>query len=166
MCKVFIKLFSIILLILFIYNNIEKSSGNKTENNYENETFSYQTESSFKSNSSDDYDYNELIEDNDCEEKSSFLEKLKLIHSEGKSFTLRKHVKHINESFELIKNVQTVFNSLFSTDGRTELQLMEFLSEIDLQLSSECSSALFRILSAIRKFDLWAFKCKSKVENS
>jgi len=155
MSQILIKSLFICLLTLFIYNNVVKSDENESFNTNSNE-------SSVNSNSSDDYDYNEVIEDNDSEEKPSLLQKLRLIHSEGKNLTLRKHVKHINESFELIKNAKTVFKSLFSTDGRTELEFMEFLSEIDLQLSSQCSSALLRTFSAIRKSDLWALKCKLK----
>jgi len=167
MFKVLVKLLILCLFTLFICN-VAKSEQNKTDySDYGNESSDYSgTENSIKSNSTEDYDYNQLIEDNQCEEKPSFLQKLKLLHNEGKNLTLRKHVKHINQTFELIRNVQTVFKSLFSTDGRAGLELLEFLSEIDLQISSECSSALYRIMTAMRNFDLWALKCKSKVENS
>jgi len=166
MFQAYVKLFSIILLNLFIYNNFVKSSEINTESDYdyENQTFNYQTESSLKPNSSDDSDYDELIEDNDCKEKSNFFERLKLIHNEGKNITISKHVKHINQTFDLIKNATNTLKSLFPTDGRAELELLEFLSEIDLQLSSQCSKALFTIRSSVKNLDLWALKCKFKVE--
>jgi len=144
-----------------------KSSDNNTESNYDDytdEPSSYNTESSLKFNSSDDYDYNELIEDTDCEEKPGFFEKMKLIHRDGTNATINKHVKHINQTFDLIKNALDGLKPLFPTDRMAGLEFLEFLTEIDLRLSSECSSALIRILSSLRKFDFWALKCKFKVQ--
>jgi len=141
-----------------------KSSESNTESHYdyENQTNNNKSQYSFKSNSSDDYDYNELIEDNNCEEKPSILQKLRVIHNEGKDSVISKHVKHINQTIGLIKNATNTLKSLFPNDGRTGLEFVEFLSEIDLQLSSQCSKALYRIFSSVNNLDYWALKCKFK----
>lgn len=111
-------------------------------------------------NTTEDYDeYEDEIEDNI---EPNFIEKFRRIHSQSKNITIVTNVKHINQSFEAIRKFQKNFDYLFKTDGKSSLEFLEFLSEIDIQLSAQCSSALFRIYSSIKKTELWAMKCETK----
>ena len=60
----------------------------------------------------------------------------------------------------MINNLKKVFSKLFPTDASTGLEIIEFLTDIDLGLSHECSVALFTIITEIRKYELWAIKCE------
>jgi hypothetical protein len=102
-------------------------------------------------------------EDSNSCDKKSFVDKLKIFHEEGKSSVTGKNVKNINESFALLESAQKVFGSLFETDKRETSKLLEFLSEIDLDLSPECMSAFVRIIYALREKHLWAVKCKLRI---
>jgi len=53
-----------------------------------------------------------------------------------------------------VKNIQKVFKTFFQTDERTKLEIMEFLTGIDIDLTPDCLSAVLRIYSAIKKIRL------------
>ncbi len=45
----------------------------------------------------------------------------------------------------------SVFKTFFQTDERTKLEIMEFLTGIDIDLTPDCLRAVLRIYSAIKK---------------
>jgi hypothetical protein len=109
-----------------------------------------------------DYDSDDTEEEqNDSEvNKLSFIDKVRLLHEEGKNVTFSKYVKHINDTFERLKTTRKNFEYLFETDKIENLKILEFLSEIDTGLSPQCSAAFTRIFSAVGNGDLWSLKCK------
>jgi hypothetical protein len=119
-------------------------------------------------NSSDDYDYNEVFNEKEGKgcRKQSLISKLIQLHEEGKNVPIIKNFKHINETFKLFKYLRKVSKFLFSFDKREKLKVIEFLSEIDIGLSNECSVAFNKIFSAFSREEFWALKCKSSIFNT
>ena len=105
-------------------------------------------------------DYEEYDEDQEPTSDPSFFEKFKQIHSENQNVSISLNVKHINQTFEVINNIQQKFGQFFKTDGKTGAEVLEFLSEIDVQLSAQCSASLFKIFTAVKNSEFWALKCK------
>jgi len=176
MCNKLFELLSIYLFILLLISLVVKSSIYKNEAFAKNQILHNAIET-FKNNSTahinDYHDHNENEEGegeeeeeeedrNSCDQKS-FIDKVRFFHEEGKSSITGKNVKNINESFALLKSAQKVFGSLFQIEKREILKLLEFLSEIDSNLSPECMSAFVRIISAFREKHLWAMKCKLRI---
>jgi len=88
MCKVSIKLLILCFFTLFI-GNVAKNKENKNDySDYVKESFDYSgtAETSIKSSSTEDYDYNQLIEDNQYEEKPSFFTKIETSSQRRKKF--------------------------------------------------------------------------------
>ncbi len=184
MFKYLLKLCIFFVMTLLLYNIVigeekttEKYIEFKTEN-YRNNSSSeefFKSSNSFvnfnhnksleNSNASDDYDYNEVFieqEGNYCQ-KQSLVSKLIQLHEEGKNVTIIKNFKHLNETFKLFKYLRKVSKFLFSFDEREKLKVIEFLSEIDIGLSNECSVAFNKIFSAFNREEFWALKCKSRI---
>ena len=113
------------------------------------------------SNSSDDYDYESAEESTDECPTESFVDKAKKLHEEGKGFPLTKNVKHINETFALLKNLKNVLSTLFGISEREKYKAIEFFSEIDFNISPTCMSSLVQTFQAVSNAELWAIKCKS-----
>ena len=86
----------------------------------------------------------------------------KHLYEQGKNVTIRKNVEHINQTFETLKtfgeNIKYLFNE--PKESREKQKAMEFFSEIDLGLTSECYSGLLKLLKAINENEIWALKCK------
>jgi len=193
MCNQLFKLFGLLLLTLFLFSYVVKSSddnnedygdedesySNQDENHnnvtesypnptesYSNSTESYSnvTESIKNHNTTDEYDYEtsdeDEEEDNDSCNKKSFIDKVKELHEEGRNSTVSKNVKHINETFDLLRSAQNTFGSLFGTDEKEKLKFFEFISEIDLGLSPPCMASFLRIISAVGDREIWGIKCK------
>jgi hypothetical protein len=120
---------------------------------------SYVTENNTDFNASDDYDPDSIDEEK-SESEMSLIEKLQLLHDNGKNITISKHVNHINDTFEILNHLQKIRQFLFPVDKRRNLEFAEFFSGIDIGLSSECLSATYRIISAVGEYDLWALKCE------
>jgi hypothetical protein len=163
MCLILLNFLSICLLTLFIFNNnvICSQENNKDYVDYDIKSFDVKNDTkkvqSF--NASDDYSYDDIKEEEDNSEKS-FIDRFKLLHEEGKNVTFSKNVNHINDTIKIVKNVQKVFKTLFPSNERTKLEIMEFLTEVDINLSPDCFNAILRIYSAFQKYELWAIKCK------
>jgi hypothetical protein len=120
---------------------------------------SYATENNTDFNASDDYD-SDSIDEEKSDSEMSFIEKLQLLHDNGKNVTFSKHVNHINNTFEILNHLQKVRQFLFPLDKRMKLEFTEFLSGIDIGLSPECLSATYRIISAVGEYEYWALKCE------
>jgi hypothetical protein len=167
MNKTLVKL-SIIYFLTLVFNNNLVSSVEKANDfeDYdkndvtENTTQLVSNTTDFNSTEDYEYDNNEVVNESDRE--LSFIDKVKQLHDEGKNLTISKHVKHINDTFNVLNNLQKVRKFLFPINDRTRLELVEFLSEIDVGLSPECLSATYRILTSSTNGDLWALKCKFK----
>lgn len=167
MNKTLVKL-SIIYFLTLVFNNNLVSSVEKANDfeDYdkndvtENTTQLVSNTTDFNSTEDYEYDNNEVVNESDRE--LSLIEKVKQLHDEGKNLTISKHVKHINDTFNVLNNLQKVRKFLFPINDRTRLELVEFLSEIDVGLSPECLSATYRILTSSTNGDLWALKCKFK----
>jgi hypothetical protein len=82
------------------------------------------------------------------------MDRFKLLHKEGKNVQFSKNVDHINDTVKIVKNIQKVFTTLFQTNERTKLEIMEFLTGIDINLTPDCLSAVLRIYSLIKKIRL------------
>jgi hypothetical protein len=157
MCSILLKYFSICLLTLIIFNNVICSRDNKKD--YIDYEVKNNTKKVQSFNASDDYSYDDIEEDNS---EKSFMDRLRLLHEEGKNVTLSKHVNHINDTIKIMKNV---FKALFPSNKRTNLEIIEFLTEVDVDLSSECFNAILRIYSALQKYEFWAVKCKFEINS-
>jgi hypothetical protein len=169
MNKTLVKL-SIIYLFALVFNNNLVSSVEKTDDfddyDYDNNNVTENTTQLVSNttgfNSTDGYEYDNNEDENESDRELSFIEKVKQLHDEGKNLTISKHVKHINDTFNVLNNLQNVREFLFPINDRTRYEFLEFLSEIDVGLSPECLSATIRIVTSSRNGDLWALKCKFK----
>jgi hypothetical protein len=157
MVKKLINLFNILILALLLINYVVKCNESDGE---DHESENIESESFNNYNTTDGEDNHEIDYEEEEEDNQSFIDKIKRIHQNGKNVTLSKNVKNIDSTFEILKNIQKVFGSLFKFDQRERLKLIEFLSEIDLNLSPKCMSDIVRITSGITETDLWAIKCK------
>jgi hypothetical protein len=161
MRSILLNFLSICLLTLFIFNNNIICSQDYKEDYVDYDIESFKVKNDTKKvqsfNASDDYSHDDIEEDNN---EKSFMDRFKLLHEEGKNVTFSKNVNHINDTIKIVKNVQKAFGTLFPTDERTKLEIMEFLTEVDINLTPDCFKAILRIYSAFQKYDLWAIKCK------
>jgi len=160
MVQKLINLCNILILALLLINYVVKCNESDGE---DHESENIETESYNNYNTTDGEDNHEIDyeeEEEEEEDNQSFIDKIKRIHQNGKNMTLSKNVKNIDSTLEILKNIQKVFGSLFKFDQRERLKLIEFLSEIDLNLSPKCMSDIVRITSGITETDLWAIKCK------
>ena len=155
MFKLIIKLLIICLITQKTVICLQSESEDYSDDGEDVSTGSLETEDSTES--SEDY---EEAEREDREQTQSFLDKFRQIHSENKNATFRLNVKHINETFELINDFQQKLGYFFKSDGKTGLEFIEFLSEIDIRLSSDCMAALFRIYASIQNTEFWSIKCE------
>ena len=114
------------------------------------------TESSPTLSPEEDY---EFVEE-DTYHSKSFVEKLRELHNKNGNKTVTYSAKHINETFEAIDNFRENFKYLFKTDDRLAKELLGFVTELDIQLSSACSSALIRIYNAVKETEIWALRCE------
>lgn len=159
------KLLIVYLLTFLLSFSFVKCKETKSDTNYKHviESNNNKTRTVRSYNASDadnDLDMNDEEGTDSEPENLTFIDRLRLIHSEGKNKTVSKHVKHINETFALLKNMPKIFEPLIGIDSREKSKLIEFLTEIDTGLSPECFSAFLRINQAISNSDLWAIKCK------
>jgi hypothetical protein len=174
MNQILIKLSLFFVLTFIIFNNVvisnendenseefdeyeDESNGNFTESN------GNFTESDSSLNSTDDGEGltdEEAEEEEETDSQQTFIQKLQQLHDEGKDLTISKNVKHINDTFNTLTNLRKVINFLFPTNERTGIEALEFISGIDIGLSHECLRNVIKVLSSIRKGDLWALKCK------
>jgi hypothetical protein len=171
MNKTLVKL-SIIYFLALVFNKNLVSSEEKIDDSddydsdYDNNNVTENTTQLISNttgfNLTDDNEYDNNEDENESDHELSFIEKIKQLHDEGKNLTISKQVKHINDTFNILSNLHKVRKFLFPTNERTSLELVEFLSEIDVGLSSECLSATFKVLTSSRNGDLWALKCKFK----
>ena len=102
------------------------------------------------------------IEKEEANRTKSFVDKFRELHHKNRNKSVSYSVKHINETFEAIDNFRENFKYLFKTDDRLSNELLEFLFELDIQLSTTCSSALFNIYLAIKESEIWAMRCEFK----
>jgi hypothetical protein len=162
MNKILIKLSLFLVLILIIFNNVvitdENHENSEEFDEYEGESNGNLTESDGRLNST--HDYEGLTDEEEEESEQTFIQKLQKLHDEGKNLTISKNVNHINDTFNTLTNLRKVINFLFSTNERTGIEALEFISGIDIGLSHECLRAVVKVLSSIRNGDLWALKCK------
>lgn len=168
--KKFLKLFSIYLFSFLLFSVIivrsDDISDSESESDYEssgeliaNKTLKSSNSSDYES--SDDYESgDEEVANDDCPTEN-FIDKVKRIHEEGRKAPITKNVKHINETFQLLKNVRNVFANLFGITEREKHKVLEFLSEIDFKISGPCMTSLVRVFQAISNSELWAIKCES-----
>lgn len=102
----------------------------------------------------EDYDFAE--DDN----SKGFVDKLRELHQKNGNNTVVYRSKDFNETFDTIEKFRQNFKYLFKTDDKLAIELLEFVSELDIKLTSGCSSALFRIYSAVRNSEIWGLRCK------
>ena len=122
-------------------------------------------ESEEKINNSTDYDYEEAEgRDGGCDgdNQPTFLDKWKEIYEQGRNVPINKYVKHINETSEVLKTFKQNLEFLLkpSDNSQERYKALEFFSEIDLGLSSECLTAFTRTVMSIVNGELWALKCE------
>ena len=154
-CKLLIiYLLSILLFTVIIVKSSESVDDYETSDEEEDQNV---LNSTSKTNSSDDYDYSDKLDD--CP-KETFLDRARKLHEEGRHLPLTKHVKHINETFALLQNVKNVFRTLFGISDREKHKIIEFLSEIDFRASTECMNSMVKVFQAIQNTELWALKSK------
>ena len=159
---------TILLWVLFVTISVVLVLAQNDDGSEEEDSFDYNNKILINSttdksyNTTDDYDYEET--DGECEDnKSTFLDKWKEIYEQGKNVSVNKHVKHINETADIWKKFKHNILLLFmptSNNNQEKYKALEFLSEIDLGLSSECLTAFTRMLLAVNEGEIWAFKCK------
>ena len=113
-------------------------------------------------NSTDDYDYGEEEGREDCESQPTFLDKWKEIYEQGKNVKINKHVRHINETADVLKQFKQNVEFLLKPSDKSQekYKALEFFSEIDLGLSSDCLTAFTRMLMAMGEGEIWALKCE------
>jgi hypothetical protein len=137
MCSILLNFLSFCLLTLFIFNNntICSQDNKKVDVDHDIESFDVKndTKNVQSFNASDDYSYNNPDEEEEEEEvvdnnEKSFMDRFRLLHEEGRNVTFSKNVNHINDTVKIMKNVQKAFATLFPTDKRTNLEIMEVLT--------------------------------------
>ena len=91
----------------------------------------------------------------------TFFDKWQILFEQGKNATINKHVEHINQTFDALEtfkhNVQYLFQ--YSISKREQQKALEFISNIDLVITSVCLSALTSLIKAIGDNEIWALKC-------
>ncbi|XP_054166038.1 nose resistant to fluoxetine protein 6-like [Oppia nitens] len=135
------------------YHDLIADETDSNDNNNNN----LNTTSDYDYDSSGDTDGDEDEEDNGCESQS-FIDKISKLHSEGRDVNLTKNVKHINETFAVLNNVKTLLSNLFVFNEREKYKAIEFLSEIDFKISSQCMTSLVKVFKSIRNTEFWAIK--------
>lgn len=84
------------------------------------------------------------------------MDKIRVLHDQGRNVTFSKHVKHINDTFDRIKHLKGLYEKFIAPDKRTGLEMLAFISGIDITLSPECFASFFAAITGYRNSDLWA----------
>jgi hypothetical protein len=100
------------------------------------------------------------IDSNECYNGVKLMDDIQVMHENGLNRTFSRYVEHINETFDVIYNLENIFSKLFLPELKTSLRITEFLSNNN-DLSNECLKSFTRISKAMRNKELWAFRCKS-----
>ena len=88
------------------------------------------------------------------------ISKLFDIHNKNKDTLVVKNVKNINKTFEIIDRLSNIAVNL-SKDILTNNDLSKIVELFfSLDVAMDCLLSLVEVVSAVRKEELWAVKCK------
>lgn len=112
----------------------------------------------------DDFDYDDPREVEVSDHNGNrILVKLLDIHDKNKNVEIVKNVQNMNQTMSIIARLfnisAEVTNDLLTTSETTKL--VELFFEIDIQV--DCLLALVRVVKAVKREELWAFKCKNRL---
>jgi len=95
----------------------------------------------------------------ECNDSDKFLDNIEKIHKNGLNKNISKYVEHINETFDILSNLDRGSTQLFLSGRKTIFRITEFLSTNN-DLSNACLQSIVRISTGIQNREFWALKCK------